>query len=74
MESGKCEGGCCGEGMRGCKCMHHKAGGIVVAALGLIIMSWGLGYLDAETTVTVMGTLVALVGFKKMFAGMCKCC
>lgn len=74
MEGGKCDSGCCGEGMRGCKCMHHMAKPLLIVLLGATVAAWGLGYLEPEMTALVAGGTVVLMGMMKMFARMCKCC
>ncbi len=71
-EGGKCEGGMCGS--RACGCMHHKAGAFLLIVFGLTFLMGALNVLDGETVNVVWPVIVIAAGFKKLFAGMCKCC
>ncbi len=85
-KDGSCGGACnawmCGgmrhgdmcEGSCGCRCPHHKIKGAMIALAGVFLMSGFMEWMDWTTVGVIVSGLIILMGLKKMFAGMCKCC
>ena len=67
MEGGMNQGGMC-------KCPHHKATGFFVFLIGLVFLLKALGVLGSDVVDLAWPVLLALIGLKRMFKGMCRCC
>jgi hypothetical protein len=56
-----------------CKCVHHKTTGFFVFLIGLAFLLKAWGVLGSDFVDVAWPVLLALVGLKKMFKGVCKC-
>ena len=57
-----------------CGCPCHKAVGVFILLIGVMFLLGALGVIGEHTVSIVWPVLLILVGLKKMFGGMCKCC
>lgn len=57
-----------------CACMHHKMLPLFIILIGLSFLLKALGVISVATNDYIWPILLILLGLKKMFCGMCKCC
>ncbi len=60
------------EGKCGCPC--HKVPGMLIALIGLVFLLGAFNVLSSRAVEITWPILLILLGLKKMFSGMCKCC
>jgi hypothetical protein len=63
---------CCENNQRSCLCC--KMPGVFIALIGVAVLLGALDVLSIKTAGVTVGVLLILLGLKKIFAGMCKCC
>ena len=57
-----------------CGCPCHKVPGVLIALIGFTFLLGALNVLSARAVEITWPILLILLGLKKMFRGMCKCC
>ena len=57
-----------------CCCPCHKAVGVLILLIGLTFLLGALGVIGEHMVSLVWPVLLILLGLKKTFSGMCKCC
>ena len=57
-----------------CSCPCHKMPGVFIALIGLTFLLGALNVLSSRAVEITWPILLILLGLKKMFSGMCKCC
>jgi len=60
------------EGKCGCPC--HKVPGVLIVLIGLTFLLGALHVLSPRAVEITWPILLILLGLKKIFSGMCKCC
>jgi len=63
---------CCESKKCGCCC--HKMGGLFIILIGVLILLHTFDVFSGKVLGIGIGVLVILMGLKRMFRGMCKCC
>jgi hypothetical protein len=57
-----------------CGCFCHKMPGLLIALIGLTFLLGAFNVLSPRAVEITWPILLILLGLKKMFSGMCKCC
>ncbi len=59
---------------KSCRCPCHKSLGLFIALIGLVFLLGNTDVLSQKVVQMTWPILLMLIGLKKAFKGMCKCC
>ncbi len=57
-----------------CKCMHHSVMPVMIILIGLTFLLGALNILTPFAVSVIWPSLLIILGIKKIFMKMCKCC
>jgi hypothetical protein len=70
----KCSSGACSTTGKGCCCVCHMMGGILIALIGVTVLLGNLEIITPKIVGLVWPSLLILLGLKKALKGRCSCC